>query len=177
MIRLSIRKLLRDERATAIIELALVAPIVALTVVGIADLSNAFSRKLGLEQGAQRSIEKIMQTTGYSTVEATLAAEAVCQVNGTNSDGTCKTSPITASDVTVTYRLDCTDTSNGAVTSTTTTQPLTFDTWTCATGTTPSRYLSVNVVDKYTPMFPVHFSALDADGTYHLSATAGMRIS
>ena len=177
MIRLSMRKLFRDERATAIIELALVAPIVALTVVGIADLSNAFSRKLGLEQGAQRAIEKIMQTTEDSTVEATLAAEAVCQVNGTDSAGICKTSPITISDVTVTYRLDCTDTSSGAVTSTTTTYPATFDAWTCATGTAPSRYMSVAVVDKYTPMFPLHFSALDADGTYHLSATAGMRTS
>ena len=177
MIRLSMRKLLRDERATAIIELALVAPIVALTVVGIADLSNAFSRKLGLEQGAQRAIEKIMQTTEDDTVEATLAAEAVCQVNGTDSAGVCKTSPITIADVTVTYRLDCTDTSSGAVTSTTTTLPLTFDTWICASGTSPSRYMSVTVVDKYTPMFSLHFSALDADGTYHLSATAGMRTS
>ena len=177
MIRLSMRKLFRDERATAIIELALVAPIVALTVVGIADLANGFSRKLGLEQGAQRAIEKIMQTTEDSTVEATLAAEAVCQVNGTNSDGTCKTSPITVSDVTVTYRLDCTDTSTGAFSSTTTTYPATFDAWTCATGTSPSRYMSVTVLDKYTPMFPLHFSALDADGTYHLSATAGMRTS
>ena len=176
MIRPSIRKLFRDERATAIIELALVAPIVALTVVGIADLSNAFSRKLGLEQGAQRAIEKIMQTTVYATVEDTLAAEAVCQVNGTDTAGTCKTSPITVSDVTVTYRLDCTDTSSGAVSSTTTTVPATYHSWTCATGTTPASYLSVNVVDKYTPMFPVHFAALDADGTYHLSATAGMRI-
>ena len=177
MIRLSMRKLLRDERATAIIELALVAPIVALTVVGIADLSNAFSRKLGLEQGAQRAIEKIMQTTEDDTVEATLAAEAVCQVNGADSAGVCKTSPITIADVTVTYRLDCTNTSTGTVTSTTTTLPLVFDTWTCATGASPARYMSVTVVDKYTPMFPVHFSALDADGTYHLSATAGMRTS
>ena len=31
--------------------------------IGIVDMSNAFSRKLTLEQGAQRAIEKIMQTT------------------------------------------------------------------------------------------------------------------
>ena len=81
MIRFPMQKLLRDTRATAIIELALIAPIVALTVVGIVDLSNAFTRKLGLEQGAQRAIEKIMQTTEDNTVEGTLAAEAVCQVD------------------------------------------------------------------------------------------------
>ena len=70
MTRLLMRKLFRDERATAIIELALVAPIVALTVIGIVDLSNGFSRKLGLEQGAQRAIEKIMHWLhgGESTV-------------------------------------------------------------------------------------------------------------
>ena len=167
----------RDDRGAALIELALIAPVIALMVIGIVDLSNAFSRKLALEQGAQRAIEKIMQTTEDDTVEATLAAEAVCQVNGTDSAGVCKTSPITIADVTVTYRLDCTNTSTGAVTSTTTTLPLVFDTWICTTGTTPSRYMSVTVVDKYTPMFSLHFSALDADGTYHLSATAGMRTS
>ena len=43
--------------------MALVAPIFALTVIGIVDMSNAYSRKLGAEQGAQRAIEKIMQTT------------------------------------------------------------------------------------------------------------------
>ena len=180
MIRLSMRKLFRDERATAIIELALVAPIVALTVVGIADLSNAFSRKLGLEQGAQRAIEKIMQTTEDSTVENTLAAEAVCQVNGTDSAGVCKTSPITTSDVTVTFRADCTTTSTNAVTTRTTTDSGTYDTWTtagCPVGSTLSTYISITVLDKYTPMFPLHFSALDSDGTYHLSATAGMRTS
>ena len=45
------------------------------------------------------------------TVEGTLTTEAVCQVNGTNADGTCKTSPITAANVTVSYRLEC---ANGA---------------------------------------------------------------
>jgi hypothetical protein len=33
----------------------------------------------------------------------------------------------------------------------------------------------VTVTDTYTPMFPIHFAGLNADGTYHLSATAGMR--
>ena len=177
MSALLLRRLAKDDRATAVIELALIAPIVALTIAGIADLSNSFTRKLALEQGAQRAIEKIMQTTVDSTVEATLTNEAVCQVNGTNADGTCKTSPITVSDVTVTYRQDCIDTSTSAVTSTTTTNALLFDTWSCGAGSKKSDYISVTVLDKYTPMFPVHFSSYDADGTYHISATAGMRTS
>jgi len=56
-------KLFRNDRGAAIIELALVAPVLALMTIGIVDMSNAYSRKLGLEQGAQRAIEKIMQTT------------------------------------------------------------------------------------------------------------------
>src|SRR6059058_4638427 len=93
------RRLASDEHGAAVLELALVAPFLALMAIGIVDMSNAFSRKLALEQGAQRAIEKIMQTTEIDTVEGTLKTEAVCQVNGTNSDGSCKTSPITAANV------------------------------------------------------------------------------
>lgn len=173
-----LRKLARDNRAAAVIELALIAPIVATTVVGIVDLSSAFSRKLALEQGAQRAIEKIMQTTEDATVENTLKAEAVCQVNGTNTNGSCKSTPITTSDVTVTYRLDCTVKSTGIVVSTTTTDPAAFSLLTCTAGLVTARYMSITVLDKYTPMFPVHFSGYNtSDGTYHISATAGMRTS
>ena len=164
-----------DERGAAIIELALVAPVLALMTIGIVDMSNAFSRKLALEQGAQRAIEKIMQTTEVDTVEGTLKTEAVCQVNGTNTDGTCKTSPITTSNVTVTYRLECTD-SGGTIAAQTSTDATAFDAFTCGSGTTrEARYIEVNVTDKYTPMFPVHFASYNGDGTYHMSATAGMR--
>ncbi|WP_148104697.1 TadE/TadG family type IV pilus assembly protein [Sphingomonas ginkgonis] len=170
--------LLLDDRAAAIIELALLAPVLVLTYAGIADISTAYSRKLALEQGAQRAIEKIMQTTEDSTVEGTLATEAVCQVNGTNSDGTCKSTPITTANVTVTYRLDCTNKSTYAITSTTTTNSADTLTWTCPTGTLMAQYISVVVTDKYTPTFPIHFTGYDSsDGTYHLSATAGMRTS
>ncbi len=172
------RNLSANQRGAAVIELALVAPILALTVVGIVDMSNAFSRKLALEQGAQRAIEKIMQTTGEDTVAGTLKTEAVCQVNGMNTDGTCKTSPITASNVTVTYRLDCVD-SGGVISSTqTSTDSDAFDLLTCSAVLKEAKYIQVAVTDKYTPMFSTHFLAFDtSDGTYHLSATAGMRTS
>jgi Flp pilus assembly protein TadG len=165
-----------DDRGAAVIELALVAPILALTVIGIVDMSNAYSRKLALEQGAQRSIEKVMQTTGTTTVENTIKTEAVCQVNGMNTDGTCKTSPITASNVTVSYRLECTD-SAGSVNTYSSDDSTVFNAYTCGSGTVKeARYIQVALTDKYTPMFPVHFASFTTgDGTYHLSATAGMR--
>jgi Flp pilus assembly protein TadG len=62
-------RLLADARGAAVIEMALIAPVLALGVIGIVDVSNAYSRKLALEQGAQRAIEKIMNTTETSTVE------------------------------------------------------------------------------------------------------------
>ena len=168
------RALHRDTRGAAVIELALIAPVLALMVIGIVDMSNAFSHKLALEQGAQRAIERIMQTTASDTVENTVKAEVVCQVNGTNTNGTCKTSPITTSNVTVTYRLECT-TSGGTMTTQTNTDSVAFDALTCATGSTDARYIEVLVTDNYTPLFPITFSFINSDGTYHLSATAGMR--
>jgi Flp pilus assembly protein TadG len=168
--------MLADETGAAVIELALVAPVLALMTIGVVDISNAYSRKLALEQGAQRAIEKVMQTTGYTTVEDTLKVEAVCQVNGTNADGTCKTSPIAASNVTVTYRLECID-SGGTISTQTNTDSDTFDAFVCATGTVKeAKYLEVTVTDKYTPMFRTHFLGFNSgDGTYHIAATAGMR--
>lgn len=167
--------LARDKRGAAVIELALVAPVLAALTIGVVDMSNAVSRKLELEQGAQRAIEMVMQTTEDDTVEGALKTEVVCQVNGTDVDGTCNTSPITTANVTVTFRLECTN-GAGTIAAQSNTDGTIFDAYTCAVGTVrEARYLSVAVTDSYTPMFPVHFAGLNGDGTYHLSATAGMR--
>jgi Flp pilus assembly protein TadG len=156
-----LQTLRRDKRGAVIIEFAFVAPILALLTIGVVDMSNAFGKKLMLEQSAQRSIEKIMQTTGELTVEQTIANEAVCQYNGSNNDGTCKTSPITTANVTVAHRLEC----DGVLT----TDP------DCASGQTESRWVQVTVWDDYEPMFPVHFSGIADNGKYRVKAVAGMR--
>lgn len=175
MNKVGFRKLAVDKRGVATIELALVAPTLALMAIGVVDLSNAFSRKLALEQGAQRAIEKIMQTTATSTVEDTLVTEAVCQVNGHNADGSCNTSPINASNVTVTFRLECVS-SAGVISAQTSTSSSTFDSFTCSSGTMKqARYIQIAIVDKYTPMFPAHYFGQKSDGTYHVSAIAGIR--
>jgi Flp pilus assembly protein TadG len=166
--------LFTDAKGAAIIELALVAPVLALGVIGIVDMSNAYSRKLALEQGAQRAVEKIMQTTEDSTVEGTVANEVQCQVNGVGANGTCNTS--SSQTITVTWRLECTD-SSGTISSQTSTTSSTFDSFTCGSGTVKqARYMSVTVIDKYSPLFPIHFASFtNNDGTYHISVTAGMR--
>jgi Flp pilus assembly protein TadG len=156
-------KLWREDRGAAIIELAIVAPVIALMTVGVVDLSNGFGTKLKIEQAAQRSVEKVMQTTGITDVETTIATEAICQFNGTKPDGSCKTAPLTAANVTVTHSLYC---NNGS------TPVATPD---CPTGQTESRWIKVAVWTDYKPLFPVHFTGIDANGKYRIQASAGMR--
>ena len=146
-------KRLRDERGAAVIELALIAPILALMTMGIIDVSQAFNRKLTLEQAAQRAIEKVMQTTGKTTPAETIKAEAAAQ------------GEIDEDDVTVSYRLEC----NGTV-------EAEFDTE-CDPGENEARWLEVTVAGTYEPMFPMHFFGDESDKIYHMTATAGMRTS
>jgi len=153
--------LVRDQSGAAMIELAFIAPVLALLTVGVVDLSNGFGTKLRVEQAAQRSIEKVMQTTGVTTVEDTIAAEAVCQYNGNNADGSCKTAPLTTADVVVTHRLEC----NNNVT----TDP------DCAPGQKEARWIQVTVATDYEPMFPLHFTGIASNGKYHIQSIAGMR--
>ena len=160
MIRL-IRTLRSDDRGAAIIELAILAPFLALITMGVVDLSNGFGRKLRLEQAAQRSIEKVMQTTGTLTVEDTIAQEAVCQYNGVDDDGACNTAPLTTDHVTVEHRLEC----DGVET----TDP------DCTDDQVESRWIQVTVRDEFEPLFPLQLSGIDDGGKYELEAIAGMR--
>jgi Flp pilus assembly pilin Flp len=167
--RKDIRNLAAEERGAAIIELAFVAPVLALMTIGVVDLSNGFSRKLQLEQGSQRAIEKVMQTTGVLSVENTIKNEVVCQVNGTNADGTCKTSPITTANVTVTHRLEC----NGVQS---TLDPDGDGELDCPTvDDQEARWIKVEVWSEYKPLFPMKFSGVEANGKYKIVSTSGMR--
>ena len=145
------RNRLRDDRGAAVIELALVAPVLAVLTIGVIDISQAFGRKLTLEQAAQRAVEKVMQTTGSTTVEETIKAEAAAQGD------------VAPEDVTVSYRLEC----NGAVEADFNTE--------CDAGESESRYLMVTVSGSYTPMFPTYYFGNDEDGIYDMVATAGVR--
>ena len=156
-------KLWREDRGTAIIELAIIAPVIALMTVGVVDLSNGFNTKLKIEQAAHRSIEKVMQTTGITDVETTIATEAICQFNGTETNGDCKSAPLTVANVKVEHSLYC----NNA--STPTTDP------DCAAGEVESKWIKVTVWTDYEPLFPMHFSGIDSGGKYRIQASAGMR--
>ena len=157
-----LQQLSRDKSGTATIELALVAPILAAMVIGVSDISTAYGKKLELEQAAQRAIEKVAQTTGEATPEDTIKSEAVCQFNGTNSDGTCKTAPLTAANVVVDYSLTC----DGVATA------YTSD---CTGTQLEVRYITATITYNYAPTFDYHFGT-HSDGTYHLDGSAGVRV-
>jgi len=159
-----ILSLRRDQRGVATIELALFAPILAMMTIGVVDMSNAYGRKLAIEQAAQRAIEKVMQTTGVKSVADTIVDEVADQANIADEDK--------ASKIAVTYSLECDD--EDPLTSTDADE---FDTYECGTGTVKeARYIEVEINDVYEPMFPLHFGAYDSDrGGYPVRATAGMR--
>ena len=147
-----LHRLKRDARGTATIELALLAPILATMIIGVVDLSNAYGRKLALEQATQRGIEKVMQTTADDTAEATIKSEVAAQAG------------IATANVTVTYQMECDQV------------PMPdYDTSACTGGQKEARYIIVLATDRYVPMFPLHFGSINGDGTYHLRATSGMR--
>jgi len=177
-------KLARSQDGTAAVELAIIAPVLAVMVAGVADISIAYGRELEIEQAAQRAVEKVMQTSGDDTPEEAIRKEACFQINGSENVTTttsvtdpvtgvssnvtttsveCKDGRIDESDITVTFDLTC----NG--TSTTYSSD-------CPSGQTEVRYISVKVQDRYTPVFPIHWGT-ESDGTYHLSATAGVRVA
>lgn len=162
------------EDGAALIELAFVAPILAVLAAGVIDLSTAYSRKLALEQGAQRAIEKIMQTTDDDTVEGTLVAEAVCQVNGMKEDGTCNTTPITAANVTVTYKRTCRTAAGALGAEQVNTNPDALDALSCPSGyPVQNRFIDVTIVDNFQGTFIHKFWG--NRNTFQINASAGMR--
>lgn len=149
MIRL-LRKLRRDERGVAIIEMAIVTPVLALIVVGMIDLSNGYSKKLQLEQAAQRTIEKAQQTIVSDTMLNTLQAE------GAQAAG------VDPSKVTIDWWVEC----NG-------TRAADYDT-PCPSGQTYARYLTAAIEGSYTPMFATRFAGA-VNGKYIIHGKAGIR--
>ena len=53
-----LRRLRREERGTSAIEFALIAPILGMLIVGIADYARGFSERHALETAAHRALER-----------------------------------------------------------------------------------------------------------------------
>ena len=150
--------LVRDERGASVIELALLMPFFAAMVVGVADISRAYSAKLKLEQAAYRAIEKVQQYRDTTNTFSTIQAEGVTAAHDMGF------SSVTTSNVTIDYWLEC----NG-------TRQADYNT-PCSSGQTYARWVTVDITAKFTPMFASsRWPGSNSDGTYTLHGQAGLR--
>lgn len=148
------------EDGAALVELALAAPVLAAIIMIASDVSLAFSRKLQLEQGAQRAVEKVMQTTQLANVQTNIAQEVALQAD------------VDASQVSVTFPKFCDEEelpdlgrdADG------------FAIGECDPGESEAHYIQVVVWDDYDPIFStLNLGTKQANGTYRVEARAGMR--
>jgi Flp pilus assembly protein TadG len=147
-----VRSLLRDSRGAAVIEVALIAPILATMVVGLVDLSRGYSMKLQLEQAAQRSIEKVMNGQATTTTAAALKTEAAA------------TAGVAETAVVVDFWLEC----DGV-------RKTNYDT-VCTSTQVYARFMSVAITKVFTPMFATKWAGANADGTFTVVGRTGVRI-
>ena len=116
------QRLLRDQNGVGFVELALVAPLLALMFLGMVDLSKIIATRVDLEQAAQRTTDYALAkrppngNTGYLVAEAKAAS-------GVTADG----------DVTVSLTLECDGTVQANFTDN------------CATGEVTARFASVAI--------------------------------
>jgi Flp pilus assembly protein TadG len=143
-----LRKISANDGGVATIELALIAPVLATLVVGVADVTTAFNRKVTLEQAVQRAVERVMQTTAEYTVADNIKEEVH------------RAAGVPKANVSVDYFLTC----NGVVKS------ADLD----CTGTEAEiRYTIVSAFDTYTPVIPL--DAIGFGGPITLRVETEMR--
>ena len=145
-------RIARDDRGASIIELALVAPVLASLLIGMVDLSRAYSYKLKLEQAAPRAIEKVQayqtSTSTYTTLQSEAAAAAGVPTNK----------------VTIDFWLEC----DGARASN-------YES-VCTSGQTYARWVTVSVQGTFTPMFrSKYYPRANSNGTFTITGKTGMR--
>ena len=154
MIRFA-HRLSRDERGASIIELALVLPFFSAMIIGVADISRAYSAKLKLEQAAYRAIEKVQQYRDTSSTFSTISSEATTAATAAG---------FASPTVTIDYWLEC----DGA-------RQDTYESM-CSGSATPNRWITVDIAGTYTPMFASsRWPGSNSNGTYTLHGKAGLR--
>jgi len=151
-------RLARDEGGASVIEMALVTPVLASLLIGMVDISRAYSAKLQLEQAAYRAIEKVQQYNTTASTYNTLKSEAVAGATAAGFTG------VTDSNVTIDFWLEC----NGA-------RAADYNT-TCASNQTYARWVTVDINANFSPMFASRrWPGANSDGTFTLHGKAGLR--
>jgi hypothetical protein len=144
----------RDERGNSVIELALVAPLLASLFIGMVDISRAVSSKVTLEQAAQRAIEKAQAKDFKTSDESAIKADAE-SAGGPGSTAT------------VTAWLECNH--DGL--------QLDIDLGICGIGVPYARYVKVSITNTYTPLFGTRFfPGASANGSVTVTGQATLRV-
>lgn len=157
MIR-QIKSLARDESGASLIEMGLALPILASLLIGMVDISRAYSAKLQLEQAAYRAVEKVQQYNTTASTYNTLKGEAAAAARSAGFTSA------TDSDVTIDFWLEC----NGA-------RAADYNS-VCPGGQTFARWVTVDVRGTFTPMFSSRrWPGANSDGTFTLHGRAGLR--
>ena len=159
-----LRSLRSDQRGASIIELALVLPVFSALVVGVVDISRAYSQKLLLEQAAYRAIEKVQQYQSTKSTYNTLQDEVVA---GATASGM---TDVTTSSVNIDYWLECNGVRQGNGTA-----GNGYD-GSCSSGQASGRWITVDVTHTFWPMFATHrFPGSNTNGSYTLHGRAALR--
>lgn len=156
MMRRSV-SLFRDEAGSSIVEMALAAPVLAMLLIGMVDLSRGYSAKLQLEQVAQRAVE-IVQNTDFDPSKSD-------QITALKADAA-GAAGVATSAVTVNTWLECNN--DGT--------KLAYTASCTNSGDPYARYVEVQIQKKYTPMFSTRFAGAEADGNYTLIGRSGVRV-
>ena len=144
--------LARSVRATSTVELALISPILAVTLAGAVDCARLVSAKLSLQQAAERTAELATAGNVGSAAFTSLQSEAATAAN------------VATANVTVTYWLEC----DGV-------RQTLFD-GTCATGQQVGRFASISITSSYKPSFAWLLRSSSTNGTIPISASASVRV-
>ncbi len=147
---------LRDMQGTSVIELAMIAPVAAVLLLGMVDTSLGFTERLKTEQAAQRAVEKALAYSGAGSDYSSLDDEAATEAG------------VPVENVTMSKWMEC----DGVL-------QASFNT-VCAKDEQISRHISIKIDNAYAPMFKFGpFGAVlgaNNDGSIPYSIAAEVRI-
>jgi Flp pilus assembly protein TadG len=146
-----LRGLLGDERGATIIEFAAVAPVLAIFVVGISDVSRGYSERLTLQQAANRTLE--LAHLGSTTQNYNFLIPEAAAAAG-----------VPESSVELESWLECEGTRK-------------LYTDVCADGEQIARYIKLSISKSFKPLFSsAGYSNVAADGSVPMKADASLRV-
>lgn len=157
-LRAFFRHLLRDLEGAALVELALVAPLLIFIILAVSDMAQGIATQLQLKQAADRTISLATAAGQRNGSYSYLVAEGAAAAN------------VPANNVTVSYWLEC----DGVKQSSGTTN--------CSGSAQFARYVSVAITGKYTPAYPsaviasVYGGTIAMNNTVQMTATAAVRV-